>query len=324
MQRKRYTPGRTGSTARTAVVLTLGLSLGIGLTGCSSGTPADDIAVDAKAGPAAAVAPPGRYRTLFEPCGAVPQATLKDLLPGAAALADAERDKAYRGVAAVTYDTDRRVGCTWKADTPDISHRLVLDIERVVSYDTAVSDDDRAQEVYVRKQLAAGIPLPPTAPPTTAPATAPPATTTPSAPAAPGSPTASGPPPGTPQGTTSPAATTAGATAAGDAADAPSGKPPAGTTAPASGATPSDPSPTGLEPRVLEGLGNVAYLDDALSTVGANGHQRVVSVVFRTSNVIVTVSYREQTTGSAEAPDSMELQEKARNLARLLAERLEE
>lgn len=47
-------------------------------------------------------------------------------------------------------------------------------------------------------------------------------------------------------------------------------------------------------------------------------------MVFRTSNVIVTVSYREQTTGSVEAPDSGELQEKARNLARLLAERLEE
>ncbi|MFF3842165.1 DUF3558 domain-containing protein [Streptomyces sp. NPDC001930] len=330
MQRKRYTPGRTGSTARTAVVLTLGLGLGIGLTGCSSGAPADDIAVDAKAGPAAPAAPPGRYRTLFEPCGAVPQATLKDLLPGAAALADAERDKAYRGVASVTYDTDRRVGCTWKADTPDISHRLVLDIERVVSYDTAVSDDDRAQEVYVRKQLAAGIPLPPTAPPTTAP----PATTTPSAPAtAPGTPGATGRPPGATQGATQggtqgatpPAATTAtppaGTTKAGNA---PSGKPPAGATPSSSGATPSNPSPTGLEPRVLEGLGNVAYLDDALSTVGANGHQRAVSVVFRTSNVIVTVSYREQTTGSAEAPDSTELQEKARNLARLLAERLEE
>ncbi|MCD2466203.1 DUF3558 domain-containing protein [Streptomyces sp. MBT42] len=321
MQRKRYTPGRTGSTARTAVVLTLGLGLGIGLTGCSSGTPADDIAVDAKAGPAAAVAPPGRYRTLFEPCGAVPQATLKDLLPGAAALADAERDKAYRGVASVTYDTDRRVGCTWKADTPDISHRLALDIERVVSYDTAVSDDDRAQEVYVRKQLAAGIPLPPTAPPTTAPPATTPPTTTPSAPASPGSPTASGPLPGA----TRTAAGTAGATTKpGDAAGAPSGKPPAGATAPSSGATPSGPSPTGLEPRVLQGLGNVAYLDDTLSTVGANGHQRAVSVVFRTSNVIVTVSYREQTTGSAEAPDSTELQEKARNLARLLAERLEE
>ncbi|MFG3491818.1 DUF3558 domain-containing protein [Streptomyces sp. NPDC047972] len=311
MHRKRYSPGRTGSTARGAVVLALGLGLGIGLTGCSGGTPADDVTVDAKAGPAVPVAPPGRYRTLFEPCGAVPQATLKDLLPGAAALADAERDKAYRGTTAVTYDTDRRVGCTWRADTPDVSHRLALDVERVVSYDTAVSDDDRAQEVYARKQLAAGIPLPPTAPPTTAPpSTAPPSGTATS--------------PATPSASGRPSDGARGADAAKATAGAPSGKPSPGTTAPPSGATPSDPSPTGLEPRVLEGLGNVAFLDDALTTVGANGHQRAVSVVFRTSNVIVTVSYREQTTGSAEAPDSMELQEKARNLARLLAERLEE
>ncbi|MFH8840921.1 DUF3558 domain-containing protein [Streptomyces sp. NPDC017868] len=300
MQRKRYAPGRTGSTARTAVALALGLGLGAGLTACSAGTPADDVAVDAKAGQAAApLAPPGRYRTLFEPCGAVPQATLKDLLPGAAALPDAERDKAYRGVAAVTYDTDRRVGCTWKADTPDTSHRLSLDIERVVSYDAAVSDDARAQEVYARKQLAVGIPLPPTASPT-------PATGAPTgAASASGKPAAATPPPGKPT-------TTGTGTAAAT-----------GTTAPASSGAPGA-DPSGLEPRVLDGLGDVAYVDDVLSAVGANSHQRAVSVVFRTSNVIVTVSYREQTTGSAEVPDSAELQEKARNLARQLADRLEE
>ncbi|APE22300.1 MULTISPECIES: hypothetical protein [Streptomyces] len=313
MQRKRYAPGRTGSAARTAVVLALGLGLGTGLTGCSAGTPADDIAVDAKAGPAAPVAPPGRYRTLFEPCGAVPQATLKDLLPGAAALPDAERDRAYRGAAAVTYDTDRRVGCSWKADSPDTSHRLTLDIERVVSYDTTVSDADRAQEVYVRKQLAAGIPVPPTAPPTTAP--------TPSTPPASGqtpgkTPPGTAPTPKDPEATTPPGTTPAAGAAAGSGA--PTG------TSPAAPGTPGTPGATGLEPRVLDGLGDIAYLDDVLSKVGGSGKQRAVRVVFRTSNVIVTVSYQEQTTGSAEAPDSAELQEKARNLARLLAERLEE
>ncbi|SED13678.1 hypothetical protein [Streptomyces sp. TLI_105] len=316
MQRKRYAPGRTGSTARTAVVLALGLGLGAGLTACSAGTPADDIAVDAKAGQAAApVAPPGRYRTLFEPCGAVPQATLKDLLPGAAALPDAERDKAYRGVTAVTYDTDRRVGCAWKADTPDTSHRLSLDIERVVSYDAAVSDDDRAQEVYVRKQLAAGIPVP-TAPPTT--------TGVPTTPAT-GSPSATGAPAADATALAGKAPST-GATPTGTPTGAPTGSPGGTSTgAPTGSATPGAGSTaTGLEPRVLEGLGDVAYLDDVLSTVGANSHQRAVSVVFRTSNVIVTVWYREQTTGSVEAPDSAELQEKARNLARQLAERLEE
>ncbi|MFJ4870427.1 DUF3558 domain-containing protein [Streptomyces sp. NPDC088757] len=306
MQRKRYAPGRTGSTARTAVVLALGLGLGAGLAGCSSGTPADDVTVDAKAGIATAAAPPGKYRTLFEPCGAVPQAVLKEMLPGAAALPDAERAKAYRGAAAVTYDTDRRVGCSWRADTPETSHRLSLDIERVVSYDTAVSDDDRAQEVYVRKQLAAGVPLPPTAPPE--------ATGSPSGTVGP-SQTATTPPAHKPSAT-------APASPAGSAPTSPTGP---ATGSASTGPTPSGaPASTGLESRVLEGLGDVAYLDDVLGNAGANSRQRSVSVVFRTSNVIVTVSYWEETSGSSEAPDSAELQERARKLARSLADRLEE
>ncbi|MEU8761109.1 DUF3558 domain-containing protein [Streptomyces sp. NPDC048659] len=294
MQRKAYASGRTRPAVLTATAVVLGL--GLGLSGCTSGPAADVAAVDSKAGPASAVAPPGRYRTLFEPCGAVPQATLKDLLPGAAALPEAERDRAYRGTAAVTFDTDRRVGCAWKADSPDVAHRLTLDIERVVSYDPAVSDDDRAQEVYAKKQTAAGIPLTaPTTPPATTPATAPPATA----------------PPGTAHGPSTLAA---------------SGKPPSGPATPATvpPTTPPATSATGLEPRMLSGLGDVAFVDDVLTTTGPAGAKRLVSVVFRTSNVIVTVAYEEQSTSSAEPPDSGELQERARNLARLLAERLEE
>ncbi|WP_137988701.1 DUF3558 domain-containing protein [Streptomyces vilmorinianum] len=273
MQRQAYVPGLTA----------LAAALVLGLTGCSSGTETGTAAVDSKAGVAAPAAPPGRYRTLFEPCGSVQQATLRDLLPGVAQLPDAERDRAYRGTAAVTYDNDRRVGCSWKADAPDVSHRLRLDIERVVSYDPAVSDDDRAQQVFSGKQVAADLPQPPKpTPPPQAP---------------------------TSTGTTPPAQ-------------------PSGSTSPSSPSTATgSPDPgiptTGLEPRVLVGLGQVAFLDDTLSTGGSNGRHRTVSVVFRTSNVIVTVEYAEQTTGSAEAPDSRELQEKAQNLARLLAERLE-
>lgn len=291
MQRQAYVPGLTA----------LAAALTLGLTGCSSsgGTGVD--AVDSKAGPASTPAPPGRYRNLFEPCGSVPQATLKDLLPGAAQLPDKDREQAYRGTAAVTYDTDRRVGCNWKADTPDASHRLRLDIERVVSYDPAVSDDDRAQEVFSGKQIAADLPVPPQTPQT--PQT-PPATQT----------------PGSPTGSTSTTTTSTSTSATPPASPAP----PAGSAVPPATPTPTAPATTGLEPRVLEGLGQVAFLDDVLSSDGPNGRHRTVSVVFRTSNVIVTVEYVEQTGGAAEPPDSQELQEKARNLARLLAERLEE
>ncbi|MFD5327395.1 DUF3558 domain-containing protein [Streptomyces sp. NPDC127092] len=328
MQRKAYAPGRapgrSGSAALSAVALAVGL--GIGLSGCSSGASPDAEAVDSKAGPAAPTAAPGRYRTLFEPCGAVPSSTLKDLLPGAAALPEPERDRTYRGTAAPTFDTDRRVGCGWKSDAPDATHRLTLDVERVVSYDPTVSDDDRAQEVYGRKQAAAGIAAVPSAPATTSP-----------------TPSGGGAPPGKAQGAG--AGAPASSSGAGASAGAGAGSPLAGhlpqgplaprptqatpstgggtATAPASPGSPGVPT-TGLEDRVLDGLGDVAFLKDTLATPGPSGAKRLVSVVFRTSNVIVTVSYEEQTTTSAEVPDSRELQEKARNLARLLAERLEE
>ncbi|MFG2114866.1 DUF3558 domain-containing protein [Streptomyces sp. NPDC048718] len=347
MQRKAYVPGRSGSAAVSAATL-LALGLGIALTGCSSGSAGGADAVDSKAGPAAStsVAPPGRYRTLFAPCGAVPPATLKDLLPGAAALPDAERDRAYRGTAAATFDTDRRVGCSWKSTGPDATHRLSLDIERVVSYDTTVSDDDRAQQVYERKQTAAGI--------------APPASTTPTAPVSP----SPGKPTDKPTGRSTDksgdkstgkasetASPTAGHTAthtAADAKDATAGgqnpvlalaggqpglapygpEAPTPTAAASSGGDNDGTSGTteapGLEPRTLDGLGDVAYLDDARLTAGPSGERRLVSVVFRTSNVIVTVAYEEETAASGKALDRKELQDKARNLAGLLAERLEE
>ncbi|MFD8013312.1 DUF3558 domain-containing protein [Streptomyces sp. NPDC058955] len=315
MQRKRFSPGRAPATL---LGLGAGLAVTLGaLTGCSAADPAEDVTLDAKAGAAAApVAPPGRYRTLFEPCGAVPQATLRELLPGTAALTDAERAKVLRGTTAVTYDTDRRVGCTWNADTEDGgAHRLVLDVERVVSYDPTVSDAARAQEVYTRKQLAAGIAVPVT--PTPTPTAATPTTATATA-----TPPATASPTGTPTGPTGPTGSTDPAGPTGPAT-APTGSPSSGATPPAAG-TPTAPATTGLESRTLGGLGDIAFVDDTLGKAGGNGHQRVVSVVFRTSNVIVTVEYRQRTTGVAAAPDSKELQDRAQNLARLLADRLEE
>ncbi|WP_019888518.1 hypothetical protein [Streptomyces purpureus] len=271
MQRKAYAPG----------LAALAAALAAGVTGCTAGAGTDGSATDAKAGPAAPAAAPGKYRTLFEPCGSVERTTLRDLLPGAAGLPEEQQARVYRGTAAVTYDTDRRAGCTWKADAPDASHQLRLDFERVVSYDATVSDDDRAQAVYARKQVAAALPAPASSAPASTPAV----------------------PSGTPSGT--PAKTSS----------APS--------APA-----SSPSGTGtglgLEPRVLEGLGDAAFLNDVLTGAGSGAQQRTVSVVFRTSNVIVTVEYVAQPTAPAGLPDSKELQDKAQGLARSLAERFNE
>lgn len=49
-----------------------------------------------------------------------------------------------------------------------------------------------------------------------------------------------------------------------------------------------------------------------------------MSVVFRTSNVVVTVRYAEQPALVTQVPDGKELQEKAQALARKLAETLSE
>lgn len=135
------------------------------VVGCSADSGTDGSAADSKPGEeTVAAAAPGKYRTLPEPCRAVETSTLKDLLPGAAELTEEQQQKVYGGTASVTYDTDRRVGCGWKSEDPSSSHTLFIDFERVVSYDPAVSDDDRAREVYTKKETAAGLSSPPRPP----------------------------------------------------------------------------------------------------------------------------------------------------------------
>lgn len=258
------------------------------VVGCSAGSGADGQAANSKPGsPTVSPAPPGKYRTLPDSCRAVPLSTLKDLLPGAAELPEEQQEKVYEGTAAVTYDTDRKVGCGWKSESPDASRNLSVDFERVVSYDPSVSDDDRAREVYEKKVTAAGLPA--------SSATAPPTGDTTDEPA---SPTGSGTPTG-----------------------------PASAPATASTGTPSPPGGSpgeNLRPRALDDLADAAFLDDVLTRAGSTAQHRTVSVVFRTSNVIVTVQYAEQPSLITEVPDSKELQEKARALARKLAETLSE
>ncbi|MFE5240812.1 MULTISPECIES: hypothetical protein [unclassified Streptomyces] len=257
------------------------------VAGCSAGSDADDPDADSKPGsPTVTAAPPGKYRTLPESCRAVPRSTLKDLLPGAADLSEEQQEKVYEGTATVTYDTDRKVGCRWKSDAPDASRNLSIDFERVVSYDPAVSDDDRAREVYAKKQDAAALP--------TSNGVTPSETPSGSASGSPSS-TASGSPGGT--SSASPSADPSGST------------------------TGTDPDED-LRPRLLDELGDAAFLDDVLTRAGSTAQHRTVSVVFRTSNVIVTVHYAEQPTDVTGVPDSRELQEKAQALARKLDETL--
>ncbi|MEU5084976.1 MULTISPECIES: hypothetical protein [Streptomyces] len=288
MQRKAYA---TGTAALLAALL----------AGCTSGSgdagPTDD-ANPGDTGRPTAAAQPGKYRTLPEPCGAVGHDALDTLLPGIQRITDpVQRDRAYQGEAALTYDTDRKVGCRWKVDSADVTDRLSVDFERVVSYDNTVSDDDQAQRLFQEKQAAADLPAP-------SGVTAPPTTPTPTASAK-----------GSPSGSASPSAS----------AKSPSANSPSSSAA--SGSAPATPSGSAdasaeLQPRTLSDLGDEAYLDDQLSTSGPTVEQRTVTVVFRTSNVVVTLQYEEQPTAIGTVPDSKEMQDRARDLAARLDDAL--
>ncbi|MEU0161821.1 DUF3558 domain-containing protein [Streptomyces sp. NPDC006261] len=277
--------------------------------GCSAGSDGSATDADSKpGGPAVTTAPPGKYRTLPAPCRAVPASTLKDLLPGVAELPRQQQEKTLRGSPTITYDTDRKVGCSWKSNVPDSSRNLSIDFERVVSYDPAVSDDDRARALYVKKENAADLSA--NATPGTAPEKG--------APESPGGEKGEKKgqeketgKPGDGKGSVDPSASASDS--AGPSSGSPSGTP---------GATGS--GDQDLRPRVISGLGDAAFLDDLLTRAGSTAQHRTVSVVFRTSNVIVTVRYGEQPALVTKVPDSRELQDKAQALARKLAEVISE
>ncbi|WP_053708926.1 hypothetical protein [Streptomyces sp. NRRL B-3648] len=285
MQRKAYV---TGTAALLAALL----------AGCTSGSGSDGATDDANpgdAGTATVAAQPGRYRTLPEPCGAVDHDTLDALLPGIRQITDPDqRDKAYQGEAALTYDTDRKVGCRWKVESADATDRLSVDFERVVSYDNTVSDDDQAQKLFEEKETAADLPAPSSSPT--------PASPTPSSSAPSSSPSSSA---------SAPSAAPSKGAASGGASSS------ASPDASSSGATPTD-----LQPRALSDLGDEAYLDDQLNASGSTAEQRTVTVVFRTSNVIVTLQYEEQPMALGTVPDSKEMQDRALNLASRLDDAL--
>ncbi|MGI5437036.1 DUF3558 domain-containing protein [Streptomyces shenzhenensis] len=278
MQRKAYAIG-------TAVLLTALLA---GCTGGSGDKGSTDNANPGDAGTAAAAAQPGKYRTLPEPCGVIGRGTLDSLLPGIRQMTDQDqRTRAYEGTATLTYDTDRKVGCRWKVESTDATDHLLVDFERVVSYDNAVSDDDQAQNLFAAKETAADLPEP----------SASGSSSSPSAPSAPA---------------------TGGEPSTGASPSVSSSASPASPSAGASGGATS----SGLQPRVLDGLGDESFLDDQLGGSGSTAAQRTVTVVFRTSNVIVTIEYAEQPATVGVTPDSEEMQDRARNLAAQLADSL--
>ncbi|MFJ5282109.1 DUF3558 domain-containing protein [Streptomyces parvulus] len=282
MQRKAYVPG----VAACLAVLLAGCTGGSG-----DGATADD-SNPGQPGVATEAAEPGKYRTLPEPCGAVGDKTLDTLLPGLAEIPDeVQREKAYKGEPTLAYDTDRKVGCRWKVDSADATNHLLVDFERVVSYDTSESDDSQAEQLFTKRVADADLPEP--------------AVSESGSPSGSGAASGSDSPSGAPS-SGSPSATASGATPSGDASSGPS-----------AGATPTD-----LQPRLLDDLGDEGYLDDELSDSGSTAKQRTVTVAFRTSNVVVTIEYAEQSATLGVVPDSEEMQDMARKLASQLADSL--
>ncbi|MFJ9340306.1 DUF3558 domain-containing protein [Streptomyces sp. NPDC101733] len=275
-----------------------------GLTGCTDSGGLGGGTDQKNSGSTAVPAQPGKYRSLPQPCKAADGKKLKAMLPADDSLSAEQREQLYAGTADPSFDGDRRVGCRWSAQAPTGTLLLSVDFERVVSYDRATaSDDDKAHQVFVRRLTEAHLPFPG---PTNSPGASPGSPTPPPT----GTPTGSDP--ASPQASPPPEAPAASGSPSGSGSASPSG-------------SPSSTAPPELGSRVLEEPGDEAFLEDKLSPAGATAAQtRTVRIVFRTSNVIVTVEYSVQPSGAASVPPSTETQEKARQLAVALAERFNE
>ncbi|BBA99381.1 hypothetical protein RVR_5977 [Actinacidiphila reveromycinica] len=261
------------------------------LSACTGTGSSDGADKDGKTGlvggDSAASAPPGKYQTLPQPCTSVDADSLKKLVPG---LAD------YSGTESLTYDIDRLVGCSWKAKAADGTTRsLNLSLVRVVSYNPSVSDEAQATTDFDKKAQAASIPLTP-----------------------PGGSSASATPTATGGGS--------GGGSGDDADDAASGS---GT--PSSGPTDAAGSgdgentgtdSAGLAPRLLSGVGNAAFINDVAKTPG-KGSSRTVTLVFRTANVLATVTYTQSSATDAQPPKSADLQKDAEKVAGDLQHKVE-
>ncbi|MFC0600694.1 DUF3558 domain-containing protein [Streptomyces palmae] len=308
-QRTAHLPGAAPLAAVLAV-------MAAAISGCTTeGTP-PSVQDGKAASPGQSVtAEPGKYRTLPEACGAVDRKTLHDLLPVAESQDEDSADAIYAGQPTVTFDTDRRVGCRWKLETPAGSRHLTLDFQRVVSYDPAVSDDDRALERYAKKAVAAHVPGASELRPSTE----------------------SSGPPASPTGTPDePGKHGQGSGAEESAIPDGNGKGPngdqGGTPSEGPGTDPADPSGTPdtdsgtydiTAPRSLDDLADNGFLDDRLVTTDSGVH-RDITVVFRSSNVIVTIEYDQWSSDKTHIPPSEQLQVNAEDLAQELTGAIDE
>lgn len=328
-QRKTYGPGAAPTVAALAAIAAA-------VSGCTSqaAPPSTQSGKPDGAG-GAVVAEPGKYQTLPEACGTVSLKTLRTLLPGADAGAETseEADEAYEGEATVTYDTDRRVGCRWKAQSPAGSWHLTLDFQRVVSYDQTVSDDDRALQRYAEMAVEAHVPdaaeipgagssTPPTGEETGGQDDGPKGQGGLSkGDGAESADTGGG---GTDAGTGTDPGGSAGAGAdSGPGSGSPSGPGSGAASGSGSGGGTGGETPVTDAPRSLQDLADNAFLDDRLVTTGSGAH-RDVTVVFRSANVIVTIEYDQWSSDKAHIPSSEELQSNAEDLAHELTGHFDE
>jgi hypothetical protein len=246
--------------------------------GCTAGLDGTDDATGSEPpGSLTEPAEAGQFTALPEPCGAVDEETLRALLPGG----DPEM---YEGVPTPTYDAGRRVGCEWRGAAETTTHQLVVDLERVISYDPEISDDDQAALEFDELAVDAGVSL-------------------------------DGSETGTETGETE---TGTGSTAT-DGTDESEGLEGSEEDALEEGYTEAPTSPEGaLANRPLDDIGHAAYIDDQLTSGNASA-RREVEVAFRNANVIVTVNYTVSTSVAGEAPESATLQEGAQTVAQQLA-----
>lgn len=255
------------------------------LAGCTGGSGSDGTATDPKPGDVSVNTPaaqPGKYRTLPEACAAVSHDSLDSLLPGIKQITDQDQR-----------DTAYEGQATLTYDTDrrvgcgwKVDSTDATD-HLSVDFERVVSYDNTVSDDSRAQDIYATEETAanlPEASPSATPSDTGSATATPSA---------------TPSTSASSTASASASTSAG----------------------PSE-TPADLQPRKLSGLGDEAFLNDKLNSGSSTAQQRTVTVVFRTSNVIVRIEYAEQPTASTGTPDSEEMQDKARNLAQKLVDRL--